>query len=47
MQADGSFKNLNTNDGLFANAVFSMATDEDGSIWVGSFGGVAHLYPNK
>ena len=41
--ADGKFTTLNTNDGLFANNVFSMVTGEDGSLWVGSYGGVARI----
>jgi ligand-binding sensor domain-containing protein len=36
-------KVLTTNDGLFANIAFSMATASDGSKWIGSFGGVTHL----
>ena len=36
-------KVLTTNDGLYANIVFSMATAQDGSKWLGSFGGVTHL----
>ena len=34
---------LTTNDGLFSNAVFSMDTAADGTLWVGSFGGVARI----
>lgn len=30
-------------DGLFAGNVFSMTRARDGSLWVGSFGGVAHI----
>ena len=30
-------------DGLYAESVFSMANGQDGSFWVGSFGGVAHI----
>ena len=40
---EGKFKTLNTHDGLFANNVFSMVTGQDGSLWVGSYGGVAHI----
>jgi ligand-binding sensor domain-containing protein len=36
-------KILTTKDGLFSDTVFSMATGEDGSKWLGSFGGVTHL----
>jgi len=39
----GKFELKTTADGLFANNVFSMATAQDGSVWVGSFGGVAHI----
>ena len=41
--SNGKFVVLNVNDGLFANNVFSMVTGQDGSIWVGSYGGVAHI----
>jgi ligand-binding sensor domain-containing protein len=37
------FENLTTADGLFSNTVFSMDSASDGSLWVGSFGGVTHL----
>ena len=37
------FNVLTTKDGLYANNVFSLAQAEDGSLWVGSFGGVARL----
>ena len=40
---DGTFKVLNTHDGLFSNAVFSMDTGDDGTLWVGSYGGVARI----
>lgn len=30
-------------DGLYAESVFSMANGQDGSFWIGSFGGVAHI----
>jgi len=40
---DGSFKVYTTADGLFSDVVFSMATAEDGSAWIGSFGGVARI----
>ncbi len=40
---DGSLQIFNMADGLFANAVFSMATAEDGSAWIGSYGGVARI----
>jgi ligand-binding sensor domain-containing protein len=40
---DGSFKIFNTTDGLFSNIVFSMATADDGSSWIGSYGGVARI----
>jgi ligand-binding sensor domain-containing protein len=38
---------LTTADGLFDNNVFSMATDDQGGLWVGSFGGVAYLKPKQ
>jgi ligand-binding sensor domain-containing protein len=38
---------LTTADGLFSNTVFSMATGRDGSLWVGSFGGVSHMMRNE
>ena len=41
----GKFSHLDTNDGLFSNYVFSMASSTDGQRWVGSFGGVTHLAP--
>jgi ligand-binding sensor domain-containing protein len=41
--ADGKFKVLTRREGLFAENVFSMANSSDGSIWVGSFGGVARI----
>jgi ligand-binding sensor domain-containing protein len=34
---------LTTHEGLFSNTVFSMATQRDDLLWVGSFGGVARL----
>ena len=40
---DGSFKVYNTADGLYSDVVFSMATANDGSSWIGSFGGVARI----
>ena len=40
---DGRFEVMTVADGLFADNVFSMTTARDGSIWVGSFGGVAHI----
>ena len=43
---DGKFKVLTTQDGLFNNAVFSMTTARDGTLWVGSFGGVARIKPS-
>lgn len=39
---NGKFRVMTTEDGLFANAVFSMASTPD-SLWVGSFGGVAQI----
>lgn len=36
---------LTIKDGLYADNVFSMTNADDGSIWVGSFGGVARLQP--
>lgn len=40
---DGSFKVFTTADGLYSDIVFSMATANDGSSWIGSFGGVARI----
>ncbi|MCM2326775.1 MAG: hypothetical protein NDI88_02695 [Lysobacter sp.] len=40
---DGKFPLLTVKDGLFANTVFSMVSTPSREIWVGSFGGVAHL----
>jgi ligand-binding sensor domain-containing protein len=40
---DGTFTRFTTDDGLFSNRIFSMATADDGSKWVGGFGGVARL----
>lgn len=45
---DGKFaKTMTTADGLFANNVFAMASTAAGDLWIGSFGGVAHLRPAK
>jgi ligand-binding sensor domain-containing protein len=38
---------MTTADGLFANNVFAMASTSAGDLWIGSFGGVAHLRPPK
>ena len=38
---------MTTEQGLFSNNVFSMATGAGGDQWIGSFGGVAHLKPSK
>ena len=40
---DGSFKVYTTADGLYSDVVFAMATANDGSSWIGSFGGVARI----
>jgi len=40
---NGKFKVMTVSDGLFDSNVFSMATAMDGSKWIGSYGGVAHL----
>jgi ligand-binding sensor domain-containing protein len=37
------FKVMTKADGLFADNVFSLAEATDGSLWVGSFGGVARI----
>jgi len=37
------FRVMTKADGLFANNVFSLAEASDGSLWVGSFGGVARI----
>lgn len=39
----GKFLRMGVEDGLFANTVFSMVTTPADGIWVGSFGGVAHI----
>ena len=39
------FSVMTTADGLYADNVFSMANAADGSLWIGSFGGVARLAP--
>ena len=36
-------KAMTTAEGLFANNVFAMGSSAKGDLWVGSFGGVAHL----
>lgn len=38
---------MTTEQGLFSNNVFSMATGPGGDQWIGSFGGVAHLKAPK
>jgi ligand-binding sensor domain-containing protein len=41
---DGEFINkLTTNDGLFSNTIFSMDTQDDKTLWVGSFGGISRI----
>lgn len=40
---DGKFVKLGREQGLFADTVFSMVAAPAGDIWVGSFGGVAHI----
>jgi ligand-binding sensor domain-containing protein len=41
-QSEGGYETLTTDDGLFANTIFSMSTDGD-TLWVGSYGGVARI----
>jgi len=41
--AGEGFTVLTKADGLFADNVFSLAEASDGSLWVGSFGGVARI----
>ena len=36
-------KPMTTAQGLFSNTVFSMANADDGSLWIGSYGGVTRL----
>ena len=44
MNAAGTgFDVMTTKDGLFADNVFSMTHAPDGTMWVGSFGGVARI----
>jgi ligand-binding sensor domain-containing protein len=38
---------MTTADGLFANNIFAMTSMPDGSLWVGSYGGVALLRPGN
>jgi ligand-binding sensor domain-containing protein len=41
---DGKFENyLTIHEGLYSNTVFSMATQQDDLLWIGSFGGVTRL----
>ena len=41
---NGEFSNkLTTHEGLFSNTVFSMDTQEDRTLWVGSFGGISRI----
>ena len=40
---DTGFRTFTTSDGLYSNRVFAMTTSEDGSRWIGSFGGVARI----
>ena len=37
------FKKFDMHDGLYSNTVFSMAQANDGSYWIGSYGGVAKI----
>ncbi|WP_432214634.1 two-component regulator propeller domain-containing protein [Salmonella enterica] len=46
-EGDKFVEKLTTNDGLFSNTVFSMETAQDGTLWVGSFGGVARIVRAK
>jgi ligand-binding sensor domain-containing protein len=39
------FEVMTSRDGLFGDAVFALASAPDGSLWVGSYGGVARLAP--
>jgi len=41
------FTRLTVEDGLFANIAFSMVTGSGEGVWVGSYGGVAHLRDPK
>ena len=36
-------KIFNTSHGLFSDTVFSMAIQDNGTYWIGSFGGVAKI----
>jgi ligand-binding sensor domain-containing protein len=40
-------KKMTTADGLFANNIFAMASSPAGDLWIGSFGGVTHLRPER
>ena len=43
----GKVKNFNTHSGLNSNAVYSLATDEHGTVWVGNGRGVNKLLYNS
>ena len=46
--ADGKgFSTMTKADGLFADNVFSLAKATDGTLWVGSFGGIARISNSK
>jgi ligand-binding sensor domain-containing protein len=41
---NGEFINkLTTQEGLVSNTIFSMDTQEDKTLWVGSFGGISRI----
>jgi PAS domain S-box-containing protein len=40
---DGVFRTFTTKDGLADDALVSMAQDHDGSLWIGTRGGLTHL----
>ena len=41
---NGDFINkMTTHDGLFSNTIFSMDSQQDETLWVGSFGGVSRM----
>jgi ligand-binding sensor domain-containing protein len=43
MRGERFEKPMTTAEGLFANMAFCMTTSDDGSFWIGSYGGVTRL----
>lgn len=42
---DGKFRTINTKNGLLNNAVWAMAEDDDGRMWVGTSAGLQYTLP--